>query len=199
MDAVLRQPAHEVFFRQAQQFVAPFATVANGECRHRYRRISQIRLDDVVRDQVENLRPRLEQLAVALLKILQPSLQHLRRLVLRIDGQQAVRIREWIAQQRPGFLGQPKHLLGDRNDRLRRCDVERRRAGQRRDERRIQRLDAIEQFGECAQIARERRALRASVFARQIPTRPVDFVFVDRLRCTWGHLRLRLPADAGVG
>ena len=57
-----------------------------------------------------NLRPRLEQLAVALLEILQPTLQHLRRFVLRIDGQQAVRVRERIAQQRPCLLGEPEHL-----------------------------------------------------------------------------------------
>ena len=43
--------------------------------------------------------------------------------------------------------------------RLRRRDVERRCARQRVDERRIQRFDLIEQFGERAQIGRELRAI----------------------------------------
>ena len=191
VNAVLRQSADEVFFREAQQLVTPFATVAHGKRRHRRRRIREIRLDDLVSNQIEELRPRFEQFAIPLLELLQASLQYLRCLVLCVDRQQAVRVRQRITEQRPRFFGNAKHLLGDCDARLRRCEVEFWRVRQHGHQRRVQRLDAIEHFGERRQIGRERRALRARVFAGQVPTRPFDPCLIQRC----GHVRLRLPAD----
>lgn len=128
MNAVLRQTADEILFGEAEPLVPPLPSMPDLECGVRHGWVGQIRIDDLVGDQIQILGPRLEQFVITFLVLLQASLQRLRSVVVGVDRQQAVRISQRIAKQWTGAFGEASDLLRHRKARARSGEREARRA-----------------------------------------------------------------------